>query len=463
MFASCAGPGTLSGGATPLPAPPPTEICSASPPWAAETSPPAPNERRFAPLRFARGEDPARTPACQDMRNPERGFFAFRDLLAPADLEELREEGVTLIYGQALLAAYRNRPLDEPLLEKVRAGFAAARRAGLKVLPRFYYAADDKAADARPTRALEHIATLAPVLRENADVIAALHAGFVGAWGEWHPEERADLPARKRIVEALLAALPSDRAVLLRRPFYKQALFDPSTEGAALARLGHLNDCFLASADDQGTYRAPAERSYAARDGARVPVGGETCAVNPPRSECPTALAELERHHWSFLNRDYHTDVLAGWREGGCWDTVACRLGYRLLLTRQWTPSVVRAGGTLAAWVSLVNDGYARPINPRPVAVVLAPRSLSSATKRIGIATGFDAQSLTPGRPHDVCLGVAVPLDLAPGIYKVGLALPDPAPTLRNDSRYAVQLGGGVGWDAANGINWLDAEVEVTR
>src|SRR3569832_1997159 len=63
-------------------------------------------DRRYRPKRFGRGEDPSRDDECR-APNPERGLFAFRDLLAPVDLEELSEQGVSLIYGQALLADYR--------------------------------------------------------------------------------------------------------------------------------------------------------------------------------------------------------------------------------------------------------------------------------------------------------------------------------------------------------------------
>ncbi|MCX7807831.1 MAG: DUF4832 domain-containing protein, partial [Deltaproteobacteria bacterium] len=62
-----------------------------------------------------------------------------------------------------------------------------------------------------------------------------------------------------------------------------------------------------------------------------VPVGGETCQPFPPRSECASALAEMEMHHYSFINRDYHPDVVASWRMGGCIDAIRKRLGYRLV------------------------------------------------------------------------------------------------------------------------------------
>jgi hypothetical protein len=429
--------------------------------------------RNYQPPLFARGQDASREADCRPPGNPERGFFAFRDLLAPADTGGLRDGGVSLIYGRVLLAAYRDRPIDAQLLDRLRSAFGTIRQAGLKVLPRFYYAADESSPDASNGRALEHIATLAPLLRDNADIIAALHAGFLGAWGEWHPEERASAADRRRLLQALLAALPASRMVLVRRPVWKQLAFGgPVTaavafSGAPLARLGHLNDCFLATADDRGTFRTPDEARYAAADSAYVAVGGETCALNPPRSECPSALAALARHHWSFLNRDYQPDVLASWRQGGCWDTIACRLGYRLVLRAFTLPAAARAGQPLALALGLTNDGYARPINPRPLLLALARFAAGQpASAPVLVPTGTDARSFGGGDDVDidvdVCLSGTLPADLPAGDYRVGLALPDPEPTLARDPRYAVRLGGEVSFDAATAINWLDATVVVT-
>ena len=74
-------------------------------------------------------------------------------------------------------------------------------------------------------------------------------------------------------------------------------------------------------------------------------VGGETCKVNPPRSECPAALAELALLHWTHLNSAYHPDVLADWQQGGCYAEVACRLGYRLAVKDlRWGASAAPGG-----------------------------------------------------------------------------------------------------------------------
>lgn len=60
-------------------------------------------------------------------------------------------------------------------------------------------------------------------------------------------------------------------------------------DGTELTRTGHHNDCFLASDTDFGTYsdgNIDAEKSYIEGETKYTIMGGETCQVNAPRSEC---------------------------------------------------------------------------------------------------------------------------------------------------------------------------------
>jgi hypothetical protein len=416
--------------------------------------------KTLTPKLFSRGADPSGDPDCAIL-NPERGMFAFRDLRHLDDIAGLRLAGFTLIYGQVLIPEYRAKDLDNALLDQLTAAFAAVRAAGLKVLPRIYYA-DGMQADAPLERVLAHIQQLAPLLRANADVIAVLHPGFVGAWGEWHSSTNnlTAAAARKQIYDALLAVLPADRMTLTRRPaFKKDAYGGPLTEASAfsgqpLARVGHLNDCFLASVDDEGTYVVPGEQDYAIADSAFVPVGGETCAVFPPKTACAPALAEMARMHWSFLNQDYHPQVISGWKSGGCFPTVRCRLGFRIALLAHEVPARVKAGDTLSLKVRLVNDGWGRIYNRRPLSVVL------TGPGHQVLATDVDPRRWAPGQEVELCLSVKVPAGAAPGTYSVGLWMPDAADSLRMNPAYAVRLAN-TGWDAATGVSALDASVIV--
>ncbi|MGK3975956.1 DUF4832 domain-containing protein [Sorangium sp. So ce118] len=421
-------------------------------------------ERSYTPRLFAAGADPSADAECRGVLNPERGVFHFRDLRSLGSLSGLRDEGYTLIYGQVLIDDYRTRDIDQALLDQLNASFSAARSAGLKVLPRFYYAAEGSAPDAPLSRVLAHIDQLEPLLEENADVIAVLHPGFVGAWGEWHSSTNnlTSPDSRKQIFDALLDALPADRMILARRPSHKlEAYGGPLTEetafsGAPLSRVGHLNDCFLASDDDVGTYQLPGEKAYAAADSAFAPVGGETCGRNPPRSQCATALSELSTHHWSFINTDYHPDVIADWRSEGCFETIACRLGYRFAVMGHESPEQVARGESLSLRLRVFNDGYARAYKPRPVYLVLQ----QGATRRV-VEVDADPRRWAPGEESELCLGAQLPADLPPGDYQLGLWLPDGSERLRDDPRYAIRLSSGATWDSASGVNLLDATVRV--
>ncbi len=193
----------------------------------------------------------------RDLANPERGLFAWEDLQT-GDLVAVRASGMTLVFQNARLDAFRDGPLPAAFLAGLDAGFDRARAAGLKVVLRFAYNDGpwpNSAPDASKARILEHLGQLAPLFARHEDVLLVLQAGFVGAWGEWHTSTNGlDNPTDGgEIVRAILAALPVSRFTQLRTPMRKASIFGAQlTEaeaftGTELARVGHHNDCFLAS------------------------------------------------------------------------------------------------------------------------------------------------------------------------------------------------------------------------
>jgi hypothetical protein len=168
----------------------------------------------------------------------------------------------------------------------------------------------------------------------------------------------------------VLHALPASRSVTVRSPRYKaDAYGEPlaaahAFDGSDPARVGHHNSCFLSSDIDQGTYAAPIEhwKDYVAHEGRFTPVGGETCAPNPPRSDCATATAELKRLHWSFLNALYHQAVLDRWKADGCYPRSAPpRLPPRAVVGHVRPRG--RTGGILHVSIRLRNTGHAAMFN----------------------------------------------------------------------------------------------------
>ena len=435
------------------------------------------------------------TPSTEDIANPERGFMKQSSIFPdqPLDPNKIRALQPTdsLVWIYIRLDNYRDRLLDQSGLDTIRSVFSTARSKGLKLVIRFAYnpgpgsTTDPNLAnpDAPIDLALQHIDQIKPILVENADVIAVMQAGFVGHWGEWHSSKYLHpLEYRRAIVDALLNALPNDRMIQLRYPRYKELFYQgPLTaqqafSGTDQSRVGHHNDCFLRDLDDGGTYKSTTPQlpkhtstycdgqdeiacwqSYVAQEGQFTPVGGETCQYNPPRTDCPNALQEMEMLHWSFINNDYQPDVLNSWVAGGCMDTIRRRLGYRLVLSEALLSPTIQAGGTLNLNIRLSNDGFAAMYNPRPLYLVLL-----GPTNRYEIpVTNVDPRRWVPGQEQTLAVTANIPANILPGTYRLGLWLPDTYTSLRNNPAYSVRFANTNVWDAATGINILTANLEV--
>jgi len=403
-----------------------------------------------------------------ELVNPERGYYVGLDLLAGDGARQVRRSGHTLAIAIVRLDDYRDRALDSGLLGALRAGFTDVRAAGIKVILRFAYNASQEAGDADRARILQHIEQLAPVLGDNADVIAVVQAGFIGAWGEWHSSTHGlDNDAdRSAILRALLDAVPSSRTVQIRTPMFKDAIFPggPLDDQEAWsaedrARVGHHNDCFLASPDDYGTFADPVTRweDYVELDGRYLPVGGETCALNAPKTDCEQALSILEAQHWSYLNREYNQAVLDGWQAQGCGGEIQRRLGYRIALVSATLSESVAPGGALDVVLELDNSGFSAPFNRRPMVLVL---SRGDSRWEVELE-GRDARQLMPGA-STIVTRLRVPADAEPADdYQLSLWLPDDEPGLRDDPRYAIRLANAGTWDGEAGANVITRALRV--
>jgi hypothetical protein len=389
--------------------------------------------------------------------NPERGFYTGYDLLSGRDASSIRTNGYSLAIAIVDLSAYRDAALPSSLLSSLDAGFERARAAGIKLIVRFTYGS---VSDASEARILGHIHQVTPALRDNADVIATVQAGFIGRWGEWHSSTHGldNDETRADIITALLDAVPASRSVALRKPSFKRNFAgEPLAAAEAFgdsprARLGHHNDCFLASATDLGTYDSPIADSmaYVAADTTYAPMGGETCAVYAPRSSCSNAVAELASHHWSYLNRMYNAAVINGWVSEGCDSTIRRLLGYRFVARRVAVSESVAPGGVLAVELDVLNRGYAVPMNERPLEVVLTSGGVRKVAR-----LSYDARRIAAGATTTISARLRVPADLAPGTYSVALRLPDASASLAGDARYAIRLANEGTWNESTGDNLL--------
>lgn len=413
--------------------------------------------------------------------NPERGLWRFVYLypehkelwenidgtpLKVEDLKRWRKENFSLVYADVYLKSFRNTPFSVEALENINRQFAQIREAGLKSIVRFVYANYADEPDASLEMILTHCEQLRPVLHENADIIAVLQAGFIGAWGEWHTSSNGlAVPEYENIIlRKLLDVLPQKRMLQVRTPAYKMNFVGDvpvsKTEafsGADIARIGHHNDCLLSDLTDRGTYRDSTDREYVALDGEYVPVGGETC---PPTdmeiADCIRAELEMRTYHWSFLNGFYYRGVLDNWQKQGCWEDIVRHLGYCIELTSGHYSENVAPGGTINLEVSLYNSGYASPYNPRLVEFVLKNKDCCYKCH-----VDVDPRFWTPLREQKMLFSAGIPEDMPEGKYRLYLNLPDPEPSLYGNPDYSIRLVNEGVWEEFSGFNDLKAEVEI--
>jgi hypothetical protein len=412
--------------------------------------------------------------------NPERGLYHHTGDCDKQDFDVavLRnyrtQQGISLVMCVFYLAEFKTSPISQTALDRLQRQFATVRAAGVKMILRFAYTTSTDGADAPKDRVLSHLDQLAPALSGNSDVIYLMQAGFIGAWGEWYYTQNfgnagvvsaTDWANRKAVTDKILSVLPATRMVQLRTPKFKRTMYTTNPlppgdayNGTAIARLGHHNDCFLASPDDFGTYENPAvEYPYLAAETTYVAMGGETCAPNPPRSSCPTATSELSRFHWSYLNTDYHQGVLTSWRDEGCLPDVTRRLGYRFALQTGTYPSTAIRGGQLRASITLTNNGWAAPVNPRGAALIL--RNTANGTY-YWFTLNTDPRTWLPGTTTTLNPAITLPANVPSGSYALLLVLPDQQLTSRPD--YSIRLANANVWEANTGYNDLRHVVTVS-
>ncbi|MBQ7532035.1 MAG: DUF4832 domain-containing protein [Paludibacteraceae bacterium] len=417
--------------------------------------------------------------------NPERGlfsqsYFTSADLTSHANatvINSLRSSAnyLTLYLHSYYLTDYMESDIPQEFLDRLETNMNALREGGGKVVLRFSYKfsmdTKDKPFNATPEWIHKHMDQVAPYIQKHADVIYCVQCGWLGSWGEWYytdngyrmnATKQEDLEMRWEVLEHMLRVVPEDRQVGLRIPAYKRnylkmrgdSLSTPLTaeeahKPTAKARICGHNDCFVSSSNDVGTYSGAQDRDFWAEDSKYTIMGGETCE-KAYQSNGENALSEMKKFHWSYLNRDYRESVTGMWRSDGTMDIILHRIGYRLALDKIIVTPKPAVGQKLDVYCVLHNSGFAAPMNPRDVELILV--NANDPTKKFVYQQDVDPRFWLPEEEHRFTL-TCTPEQA--GQYKVYLNLPDPYESLHNDPRYSIRLANENCWDETTGYNYL--------
>lgn len=418
--------------------------------------------------------------------NPERGFHTAKEFhspnptaMTPGTVKISYDLGTTLIHIDYYLEDYRNTLIPESYLEVVRQNMQALREGGCKCILRFAYTGTDLyRAESYATNyedpreapldlILQHIAQIKPILQENSDVIFAMETGFVGIWGEWYyttnfkmnPIYAEDYADRRKVLDALLDALPAERQLCVRTPTIKMKCYgwtfaDTLTRAEAFtntpkARLASHDDAFMADQNDMGTFGSNLYREYWASESKYLIFGGETCQPSA-YAKCDRTIETMKALHISYLNFSYHKSVINGWQKEGCLEDMKRLIGYRLVGTDVATTKEPKVGEELKVVLTLVNEGFSAPKNPRDIKMLLVNKANPSDV--MTVVPDCDPRLWGPEGEHKVSVSFR---PKTAGEYNVYLYLPDPKSSLAADPRYAIRLANKDCWDEKTGYNYL--------
>jgi len=428
----------------------------------------------------------------ENFPNPERGFFVAVDPIGNnpvsplqlSDLQQIKSQNITLVRRIYLLSEFRENSLSQSFLEMISQDCETARQAGVKLIVRFSYNWLGGGADAPRERIVSHLEQLQPILAENYDAIAYMDAGFVGYWGEWHSSTNKLVDSwtldvtddARSILLKILSVLPTERMVTIRYPKQKKQIFnnintlsiEEALNGSVRARTGYHNDAFRAGIDDAGTYGSTnptiveQEKTWLNLDTKYVVQGGEPAwpSKPPEYDDCPGALTDLARMHWSSLstNQSDATEIYQGWIKQGCMEEIKRRLGYRFRLVNSKAPKIVNPNGTFAMSFEIINEGWASPYNPRKVEVVLRNRETK---KEYHWVVNEDPRLWMAGTTRLINFAETIPADTPYGEYDVLLNLPDPTPKLYKRPEYSIRLANQDIWEVSTGYNSLLQSISV--
>ena len=407
--------------------------------------------------------------------NPERGFyypydfFASTKAISSSEVKSKRKAGHTVLLMQYVMKKWMSSDIPDSYLKVIQSNFDALRDGGAKCVLRFCYNQDfdennpdaSKPWDPEEKWVMRHIEQPKPLLQKNEDVIMVFQAGFVGIWGEWYytdhfffdPKEPEDYLPRKRVLEAMLDALPESRQVAVRTPDFKLMMYGLSLSdtlnaktahnGSVLSRIGGYNDCFGAAEDDWGTYLMDESRPFWNGDTRYTFMGGETCAVSD-YCTCEVSLSDMEKYHWTYLNIGYNTSVLSRWKTQGCYNDVAKRLGYRIVLESVKHTAEPQVGKPFKMVFYLRNDGFSAFQNPRDTKLVF----IAEDGKKSEFPLGSDPRTWHPGS-HRIETSFKLPAEKG-SLY---LLLSDPL--LPDRPEYSAALANNNVFDTSTGYNYL--------
>ncbi len=306
----------------------------------------------------------------------------------------------------------------------------------------------------------QHQEKVGAVISKYTDVIAAVECGIIGPWGEMHTSERTDSGSEKKIIGKWLEVLPDDMTVNVRKPSdfcawsgIELENIDKYTavKGTDAYRIGMYNDGYLGSVSDLGTYEdRKKEIAWLKTQTDHTFFGGELVQWDNEEGGTPLnniAFFEKEgfKTHTSYLNKDWHDDVMDGFRSttynGGDpfykgktteFEYLRNRMGYRFVVRNVRMTTGISPYENFELETAIENVGFGNLIKNEQTSVIIKGNGLEKEFKLWKLDEGkgekasnyapqkwLSGSSLTERKTNIMSAELDLPNDMPAGNYKV--------------------------------------------
>jgi len=336
--------------------------------------------------------------------NPFCGFFHMCGfLLSEEDPETmavrcrqyLNSNKRQLMLVQINLKNYSDTDLSETALVQLDRILQEIYSARKQAILRFLYDWDGKALETEPSEISQitrHMDQIAPVVNQYAEAVLLIQSTFTGNCGEMTQTHFGTHEHNRYLMTHLAQVTDPSIFLAVRTPSHLRGVTeskmpitpDNAFNGSLNARLGLFNDGLLGSVYDLGTYddTSNADSTDPADKGTReeeitfqetlcqyVPNGGEAVLANP-YNDLENAIADFQRMHISYLNRDHHAEVLKKWTDStyegkDCFhgmnglEYIEAHLGYRYVVTDSTLSYNALKSDTATFSLTIRNTGFA--------------------------------------------------------------------------------------------------------
>lgn len=284
------------------------------------------------------------------LSNPERGGYIQINSGESERIQDLKEEGIKLIFVAFNIEDYNNTMISEKKLLQLKECLQEAEKNNVSLIFRAAYGFYGDCNEPKQRELFSvHIRQIAAVLNEYSEQILCVQAGMLGPYGEWHhgdylPEDDqlASSSNRLYILSAWEKYLKKDIFVSVRRPrFIREA----AKKGILSGRLGIYNDGLLGSDSDLGTYDDPEmdrdEELKWMDQNLKYQINGGEMPLETSWNDAENANEAFKKMHISYLNLGYNKEVLEKWEDQKIsneginvsgYNYIMNRLGYRLAI-----------------------------------------------------------------------------------------------------------------------------------